>query len=242
MPAVLQAGKGRQANLKEKPANNLRKKAEKLLELDKTRIDKLDRTELTNLAHELGVHQIELEIQNEELRLSRLEVEIGRDRYSNLYDFAPVSYFTLGKQNFITEVNLTGSGLFGVERSKLIGKRFTKFVTPDSNNIFYFWRKKVLETGKTETCELGMTKADGSQFFAYLEGLIDIDKQLRVVVLDISERKISDEKRLEAETRYHSLFDEARDGIVIVDAKTGDIIECNPEFERQTGRPQDQLN
>jgi PAS domain S-box-containing protein len=200
-----------------------------------------DQTELANLVHELRVKQIELEAQNKDLRCSILELETTRNHYSRLYDFAPVAYFTLGTQNFIKEANLTGTNLLGLARSKLVGNRFTKYVSPDTCNVFYYWRKRALDTGKKETCELGMIKADGTQYFAQLAGIADKNKQLRVAVVDISERKIADEKRLESEARYHSLFDEARDGIVIIDAQTGDITECNSEFERQTGKSIRQL-
>ena len=80
------------------------------------------------LIHELQVHEIELELQNEELSLARAEVEAGLARYTDLYDFAPVGYFTLARDGTISQSNLTGAFLFGVERARLLNRRFELFV------------------------------------------------------------------------------------------------------------------
>lgn len=82
------------------------------------------------LLHELQVHQIELEMQNAELRQARDELEMVLGKYTDLYDFAPVGYFTLDRNGAIRAVNLSGASLLGVERAKLLGQRFGQFVCP----------------------------------------------------------------------------------------------------------------
>ena len=89
-----------------------------------------------HLLHELRVHQIELEMQNDELRRSQLDLEAARDKYSDLYDFAPVGYFSIGKKGMISAANLTGSTMLGVERGSLIGKPFSHFIHEDDQDLY----------------------------------------------------------------------------------------------------------
>ena len=100
-------------------------------------IQKLKEKSPEEIIHELQVHQIELELQNDELRRVQLELEESRDRYQDLYDFAPVGYFTLTHKGFISEVNLTGARLLGAPRPKLINMRFGYFVAPESQDHYY---------------------------------------------------------------------------------------------------------
>ena len=127
---------------------------------------------MANLIHELEVHQIELKMQNDELRLIQGELEKTRDRYSHLYDFAPLGYFTVSEKETIEEVNLTGATLLGIERSALIGKPFFRFVRRDDQDIFYKLRQRLLETEKPQSCELRLVKKDGHEFYARLDCMV----------------------------------------------------------------------
>jgi diguanylate cyclase (GGDEF)-like protein len=167
---------------------DLRREAEEQLAARGRQINGLDRADLGNLAHELAVHQVELEIQNEELRQSRTVAEEARDRYVDLYDFAPMGYFTLDEHSQIVEANLTGCQLLKVDRNKLITQRFTKFITVDETDNFYLHRKKVLENGK-QTFELKMQKADGTPFFAQVDSIKVAEGRLRLALVDTSKRK-----------------------------------------------------
>ena len=109
---------------------------------------------MATLIHELRVHQIELKMQNEELRRIQGELEKTRDRYSHLYDFAPVGYFTVSEKGIIEEANLTIAAMLGVERSALIGKPFTHFILKEDQDIFYKHRQQLLETEEPQSCEL----------------------------------------------------------------------------------------
>ena len=126
---------------------DLRRKAEELLAARDFHIESLKRTELERLAHELAVHQIELQIQNEELQRSRAEVEAARDRYLYLYDFAPVAYFTLDEHNRIVEANLAGCELLNIDKNKLLKQSFTRFIRAEECDRFYLQRRKVLKSG-----------------------------------------------------------------------------------------------
>jgi PAS domain S-box-containing protein len=169
--------------------NKLRRKAEEQLATQARQIESLDRADLVKIAHELAVHQAELEIQNEELRQSRMEAEEARDRYLDLFDFAPVGYFTLDEHSRIVEANLTGCQLLKVERQSLLTKNFAKFINPEEADVFYFYRKKVLENSVRQTRELTMQKSDGTSFSAQLEGIKAGEGRIRIAVIDITELK-----------------------------------------------------
>ena len=125
-----------------------------------------------NLIHELQVHQIELKMQNDELRRIQVKLEKTRDKYSHLYDFSPVGYVTLTEKGIIEEANLSVSSLIGVDRSALIGKPFTGCVLRGDQDIFYKLRHRLLETEKSQTCELRLVKKNGDEFFANLECMV----------------------------------------------------------------------
>ena len=146
--------------------------------------------------HELRVHQIELEIQNEELRRSQLELQAARDRYSNLYDFAPVGYFSIGEKDMISAANLTGCAMLGVERGSFIGSPFSHFIHMDDQDIYYLHRKKLFETKSPRSCELRLKRRDGSEFWAQLQCIVVRDGEgglnlTQAAVSNIHERKIS---------------------------------------------------
>jgi PAS domain S-box-containing protein len=115
------------------------------------------------LNHELQVHQIELEMQNAELRQSREELETALEQYTDLYEFAPVGYVTLDRTGEIRRVNLAGSRLMGVERSRLMGRRFGLFVTVETRAAFSDFVEKVFAGKSKETCEVGLRKEGDSE-------------------------------------------------------------------------------
>jgi PAS domain S-box-containing protein len=158
---------------------------------------------MARLIHELEVHQIELEMQNDELRGIQAELENARDRYSDLYDFAPVGYFSVSEKGIIDQVNLTGAAMIGIERSALIAKPFTGFVLRDDQDIFYKLRQRLLETETPHACELRLVKKNGQAFYARLECLViknqgDNLRRIRAAVSDISKSKQAQESLLKA--------------------------------------------
>ena len=144
-------------------AAELRRRAEEQLRGSKTegaRPQTEDETQ--RLLHELQVHQIELEMQNEELRRARAELEVALEKYTDLYDFAPVGYLTLGPDDEIRQVNLTGARLLGVERSRLVGGRFGVFVGEADRPAFRAFLEKVFESQEKESCEVALLQGESA--------------------------------------------------------------------------------
>ncbi|MGZ6237554.1 MAG: histidine kinase, partial [Syntrophales bacterium] len=121
---------------KTKHADDLRKRAEKKIPKSTDSTVEMSSPEIQKLVHELDVHQIELEMQNEALRKSHMETEESRYKYSDLYDFAPVGYFTLDNKGHIIEANVTGASLLGMEKRSLAKQPFQRFVVPGHLSIF----------------------------------------------------------------------------------------------------------
>jgi PAS domain S-box-containing protein len=159
--------------------------------------------------HELRVHQIELEMQNEELRRVQEELEVSRARYFDLYDMAPVGYLTLSEQGLILEANLTAAKLLGVARGALVKLPLSRFILPDDQDIHYLHRKQLLETGAPQVWELRLLKKDSGPFWARVQAAIARDADgaaiCRVVVSDIGERKRAEVEKAKLEIQDQQL-------------------------------------
>ncbi|HTI99578.1 MAG TPA: histidine kinase [Dongiaceae bacterium] len=124
----------------------------------------------TRTVHELQVHQIELEMQNVELQEARERMELVLEKYTDLYDFAPVGYFSLDKAGGILEANLTGAALLGIERSRLIGRLLTDFVVPANRLIFLTFLQRIFARPGKQICEVALAKAGGGNLQAGFTG------------------------------------------------------------------------
>ena len=145
------------------------------------------------LMHELLVHKVELEMQNEELRRAHAELEQARDHYLELYEFAPVGYITIDRKGLIKEINLKGAAFLGVDRSKLINQRFSPFIAEQDQNRWYRLFLNMMEHPKGEQQKLGLAimRADGTPFQGYLDCLRkEIGEEspiLRIALTDLTE-------------------------------------------------------
>ena len=177
---------------------SLRAKAEALVASLSTEEIKTKPAEM--LLHELLVHKIELEMQNEELQSAHNTLQEARDRYRDLYEFAPAGYLTITKEDLISEINLTGAALLGDERTKLINLRFSKFVAPQDSDHWYSLLRTLMESANSgkQAFALVMKRSDGSQFHAHLDCLrwesSDAPPMLRVALTDISKSNLAEKK------------------------------------------------
>ena len=150
------------------------------------------------LLHELQVHQVELEMQNAELLEARDQMEAILEKYTDLYDFAPVGYFSTDEQGLISEVNLTGAALLGVERSRLIGRHLQHFLSSTSQPVFLAFLEKVFAGPGKQICEASLLNEDGTRFWASLQAvavpsLRGERKWCRMAVSDITALKRAEE-------------------------------------------------
>ena len=177
--------------------SELRHRAEKQMQTEPAgpeEIAGMSTKDMAKMIHELRVHQIELKMQNEELRRIQEELEEARDRYSHLYDFAPVGYLTVNEKGIVEGANLTFATLMGMERSAVVGKPFGRFIQREDQDVYYLNCQRLLESGALQSFTLRLTTNDGSDFFANLECMlirenVSAPKQIRIVVSDITEQK-----------------------------------------------------
>lgn len=197
--------------------------------------------ETQRLVHELQVHQLQLEMQNAELRQARDEVESVLEKYTDLYDFAPVGYLTLDHDGSIRAVNLSGASLLGVERSRLIGRRFGQFITRESRYLLADFLDRVFETKSKESCEVTLIKDDASQLFVQIEAQACVSGQeCNIVLIDITGRRQA-EATLKAKEADHGLLINNLPVGVVVHAPDTRIVLCNPEAIQLLGLTEEQL-
>jgi PAS domain S-box-containing protein len=195
------------------------------------------------LLHELNVHQIELEMQNEELRKNQLLLEESRDQYSNLYDFAPVGYLTLNRSGLIDKINLAGADLLRVERSKLLHKPLATFVAESHAGLWHVFFMRALKSLERLNCELSFKVGGG---FA-LDVRLDCQtlnnggvQSLLISLTDITERKRFIKELIQSREEYEKLYNHAPCGFHSLDAN-GRIIGVNQTEAGWLGYTQDEL-
>jgi PAS domain S-box-containing protein len=183
------------------PASDLRQRAEKMLRKEAVDLKKIGTEGIRYSLHELQVHQIELELQNEELRRAQQELAASREKYFDLYDLAPVGYLTISEKGLILEANLTAASLLGLERAHLIKQPVTRFVFREDQDVYYRHRKQLLETQAPQTAELRIVRKDGPPIWVQLDATLaqtSDDKRLcRTTISDITNLKRAEEQRSE---------------------------------------------
>ncbi|MBK1716202.1 PAS domain S-box protein [Thiocystis violacea] len=191
------------------------------------------------LIHELRVHQIELELQNEELRGVLEELEISRARYFDLYDLAPVGYVTLGEDGLIQEANLAAAKLLETPRMRLVGQALTRFIHPEDQDVFYRCRQELWSSGVPRSCELRLQWEDKAPRRIRLETSLEpmgrqVRPQWRAILIDISASAEMEEALRRGEALLNAAKDIAGLGSFVWDVRD-DSLDLSETSFKMTG-------
>ena len=194
--------------------DTLRKKAERMGAEKKREQQDLTPEEKNDALYELHVHQIELEMQNEELRRAQTEIERAKERYFDLYDLAPVGYCTLSEKGIILEANLTFASLIGIARSEVKCKPFSKFICKEYEDSYYLHKLRLFEDEKPQSFELRMKRGDET-FWADINASVlqfaEGQRVCRVTISDMSEQKKTEEALRVSEKKAVALVNDLED-------------------------------
>lgn len=217
----------------EDEANHLRKEAEAAITREPIALVNPQPGEelLHKLLHELQVHQVELQMQNEELRQMQIAMEASRDSYVDLFDFAPVGYITLSREGMVSAINLTAADMLGVVRKQLLSRRFSQFVAEEDRDRWYRHFISVVQHNQRQRCELTIQRGDGTRFNARLDSVQcnEFDKTLqpgalngwvstvRIALSDITERRQNEVSIQDAHDLTASFMDAVHEPLVMLD-------------------------
>ena len=180
----------------ESSKKTLRERAEEVFKAPPTDLSSIPVAELQALVYELQIHQVELEMQNEELREAQVELAHTRDRFADLYDFAPVGFATLDQQGAIREANLTAAAMLGVDRGRLLDHQFSDYIADDSQGDWHLHCREVLAGDGTKACQLDLKPAGKPGMTVQLHSRVAPDNDGHVIhfhsaLADVTERKLA---------------------------------------------------
>ncbi len=190
--------------------------------------------EIQLLLHELRVHQIQLEMQNEELRHAHTDLDASQARYFDLYDLAPVGYLTLSKTGLIQEANFAAATMFGLSREQLIHLPIRQFICKDDQDLFYLFHQQVIRSNEPQKSELRLQRADGSFFWAHIGATPATGGEYWMTLSDISERIHAEEVLRMSREKYKAIVDNSFDVIFALTAK-GEFQFLSRAWERHFG-------
>jgi PAS domain S-box-containing protein len=196
---------------------------------------------IKKLLHELQVHQLELEMQNDELRRVQDMLELEKNRYTSLFEYSPVGYLLMDKEGLIFEANQTFCTFMDVSKNGVVNKKFRDFLQSESQDIFYFHLRDLLETAKTSSCTLHLKHPSNGLLWMKMESKIFYSKQESQYIIqsslsDVSEAKNNEEQLL----RLSTAFKQSANSIIITDI-AGNIQYANPRFYETTGYAPDEV-
>jgi PAS domain S-box-containing protein len=222
-------------------ANLRRQKAEELIKKEPPKSSFHLSADKSVLIHELEVHQIELEMQNDELMLANEKTTSSIEKYTELYDFAPLGYFTLSKKYVISDINHIGANMLGKDRSKLKNSNFLFFVSDDSKLTFLAFIDKVFQGETKETCELIISTNINTPLYVFLSGIVSENREYCLVcMIDLTERKLAEEALKTSEEKYRMLLNLAPDAFFQGDSK-GCFSDVNNQAIELTGYSRQEL-
>ncbi len=225
------------------PAAELRHRAERRLREQSAKAAHTETQANGNrILQELQIHQIELEMQNEELKQAKAALDAGLEKYTDLYDFAPVGYFTLTANGTIHKVNLTGTSLVGMDRTQLVGRRFGLLLASGLRPAFNTFLTRVFVDETTQSQDFELLREGQPSLIVNIEARRMLNGvECHAVVLDITERKHAEDNVLVSEVRYRRLFEAAKDGVLLLDPATRKITDANPFMTKLLGCSHDEL-
>jgi len=211
---------------------DLRKRAEERLVAQHQRLSNLSEKGMEQLVHELGTHQIELEMQNEELKRAQAELENLMRRYTDLYEFAPIGYFMLDEKGVVHSVNAAGARMLRVEKDRILRMPFSRFIVKDDRDDFFTHLRNVFGSQMKQAVELRLRGKGEAILYAQFESIISEDygdeaSQCRTAVIDITERKQAEER-----TRHLASFPQLNPNPVIEVDSSGKVSFFNPATEK----------
>ena len=191
--------------------------------------DESRESDMLKLIHELEVHQIELEMQNEELSTIREEAEISSNQYTELYDFAPSGYVTLTKDGKIRKINHAAALMIGHERGNLLNNKLSSFLSKKTSATFDLFFQKVFNLKTKQSCEVALVNRDQLPVYIHIDGIVLENEELCLTsMIDISSLMLSREELKQSDERYASLFEENHSVMLLVEPETGEIRDANP--------------
>lgn len=224
----------------------LRTKAAKLLKNQSDRLTDLSTRDLRHLVTELGTHQIELEMQNEELRTVQEDLEASRLRYADLYNSAPIAYLTLDTGGNIREANLTAARMLGVGKGTLSKQKLSAYIMPGDRASFELYCASVLESSVKKTMEGRIRSKNKNVFWASFESVAVNDPEtktasLRVAVSNIHDRKQAEEQLRESETLFRLIAERSSEIIFQLD-HSGRVSYISPAVAKTGYSPNEVLH
>jgi len=222
------------------PLKELRIRAEKRLAKTPREGAQMPVADRQKLVHELQVHQIELEMQNAQMRETQLQLESALDRYAELYNFAPVAYLSLSPQGEILEANLRAGELLGLQRGVLMHQQFTRFVQAEAQDAYCLLFRQVFSSGARQSAELELVTAQAKRLVVLVEAVSDPSRpltQARFSLTDITERKRAEDdlRTSERSLRILTRALEQSPASVVITNTAGEIEYVNPKFTEISG-------
>ena len=217
----------------------LRQKAEDLLKKKSAgTASPFSEVESIRLIHELEVHQVELEMQNEELQRARAIAEVANDKYIRLYDFAPSGYFTLSDKGEIIELNLSGAKMLGKDRQHLKNSLFGFFVSEETKPIFNRFLEKAFNGKVKESCDVTLLQDGNLPMYGHLTGIVYKNgEQCLVTMVDITERKHAENAIMESEEQLTRILNDVTDVVWSLSWPDMKVNFISPSVEQVFGRP-----
>jgi PAS domain S-box-containing protein len=225
----------------ESPQELRRRAEEKFSANEASTPEALSSEETARLLHDLHVHQIELEMQNTELRRMQQYLETTKASYVYLYELAPMGYLTVNERGVIQKANLAAALIFDMAREDLLNKPITKLIFREDQTVFYLQRNKISDENEAQAWDMRLVRVDGSSFWAHLQATPVHNGEYLVTFSDITERKRADEALKESEERNMAILMTALDGFCLVDASTGNLIKVNDASASMLGYTREEL-